>query len=253
MSVVERVLSWLSEFGMEYFGRFYGLYRATVTDNKDDRNQGRIKVKCPAVNGDVELLEWAYPVFMAAGEHGEFWPPEEGDSVLVCFDHGDPQYPSYVGGWYAKDELDEDFHVEGSGDDTKSPTVRGWKTKGGHKILLDDKDGEEQITIKWNAGSDNSTVVINKDGLNVKLSKGAGLKIEGKDANAVAVVGDGAVKAAVADHLETFWAQVKAKLDAHDAHVHPTSIGPSGPPNPPITAPSYDSKITSSKLKFPDG
>lgn len=253
MNLVSELIGWLSEFGMEYFGRFYGVYRAKVTNNRDDENQGRIKIKCPKVNGDAELLEWAYPIFRAAGTHGEFWPPEEGDTVWVCFDHGDPQYPMYLGGWYAKEELDEDFHVEGSGEGTKSPTTRGWTTKGGHKILLDDKAGDETITIRWAAGEDASTVVISRDGVEIRLSKGAGMTISGKDASATMVVGSGAVKAAIANHLETWWAQVKAKLDAHDAHVHPTALGPSGPPIPPITAPPYDARISSSKLKFPDG
>jgi len=241
------------EFGLEFFGRFYGTYRGVVVSNKDGNNQGKIQVRVPAVKGDVAIQEWAYPVFRAAGTHGEFWPPEEGDGVLVQFENGDPRFPMYVGGWYAKNELDLAFHVEGSGESASSPTVRGWTTKGGHKILMDDKSGEETFTIRWAAGSNESTVVLTSDGLEIKLGKGAGLKITGKDGNAVTTLGDGGVKAAIADHLETFWTQFKAKLDAFDAHVHPTALGPSGPPAPLIVCPPYDQAITSNKLKFPDG
>lgn len=244
----------LRTFGLEYFGRFYGIYRGVCTVNKDPDNQGRIKVKVHTVFGDREISAWAYPVFRAAGnQYGEFWPPEEQDGVLVTFEFGNPRLPMYVGGWYAKDEMPTEFQLEPEGQTVKSPTARGWITKGGHQIVLQDKQGDEKITVKWAAGQDFSTLVIDKNGIELKLSQGAGLKINGKDANAVTTLGDGAVKAAIADHLEQFYAQIKGKLDAFDAHIHPSSMGPTGAPNPMIQAPQWDSKINSSKLVFPDG
>lgn len=68
-----------------------------------------------------------------------------------------------------------------------------------------------------------------------------------------AKVGDGAVKVAIADHLETFYNALKTKLDAFDAHIHSTGMGPSGPPSPTITADAWDSSIASTKVTIPDG
>ncbi len=262
----------LLRFGLEYFGRYYGMYRGLVTSNADDENRGRIKVKVPAVFGKEELTNWALPVFRSAGnQYGEFWPPEDGDGVLVVFENGDANYPMYVGGWYANDELSSDFHIEGSGKSAKPPTRRGWITKGGHKILLEDKDGEQSVLVSWTDGTDTSSLLIDKDAtvklnvkdkhfihlkedeIEIKLSEGAALKINGKDAGATTVLGDGKVKATIADHMEALYTKLKSKFDAFDAHIHPTGMGPSGPPNPMLMAPPWDAKINSTKLVFPDG
>lgn len=96
------------------------------------------------------------------------------------------------------------------------------------------------------------TLVIKPDELLLNLSEGANLKLNGKDADATAVLGDGAVKVAIADHLQALYSSLKGKLDAFDAHVHPTGMGPSGPPNPAIAAPDWDSNINSSKMSVPD-
>lgn len=295
MDPFSKFLDNLLQFGLEYFGRFYGLYRGTVQSNKDPDNQGRIKVVVPSI-GDHEIGDWAYPVMIHGGKdpdddakkYGEFWPPEEGDGVWVAFENGDPSIPIYMGGWYAKDELYEDFQAESE----KSPTARGWRTKGGHKIVLDDKDGEQVLTVSWTNGEDesklqidsDSTVILDvkgkhilhlkEDELEIKLSEGAGVKVVGKDANAVTTLGDGKVHATIADHLETFWNnKVVPALDRWNQHVHPlpqfvaplipaspSPCLPGGPPAPPsekpvvpVTHPQYDPKITSGKLVFPDG
>ena len=51
--------------------------------------------------------------------------------------------------------------------------------------------------------------------------------------------------AAVAENLQTFYNSFKA---LYDAHVHPTGVGPSGPPAAP--APTWDNTIASTKLKL---
>lgn len=116
------------------------------------------------------------------------------------------------------------------------------------------------ITIKDTAGVINidieegkHTLIFNKGKLEIKLDSGANtILVEGKDAAAVLTLGNGAVKVAVADHLETLYTGLKGKLDASDAHVHPTGVGPSGPPNPPIVADPWDSNINSDKITLPD-
>lgn len=82
------------------------------------------------------------------------------------------------------------------------------------------------------------------------LSKGTGqtLAVQGQDANATMQVGDGAVHAAIAEHLETFYSTVQNWLATH---THSTTTGPSGPAlSPP---PEYDTSINSQHLAFPDG
>jgi hypothetical protein len=292
---VEKFLDILIQFGLEFFGKFYGFYRGVVTTNKDPDGQGRIKVIVPSI-GDHEIGDWAYPVTQYAGvdpddaskKYGSFWPPEEGDGVWVAFENGNPSIPIYLGGWYARDELPLEF----AADEDKSPTARGWRTKGGHRIVLDDKDGEQMITVEWSDGSNQSRLFIDKDSsvlldvkgkhklhlkddeLTVQLGEGAAMRVSGHDSSTLTTLGDGAVHAAIADHLESFWnSKVVPALNRWNQHVHPlpqfvaplipggpSPCLPGGPPAPPtekpvvpVNHPRYDKKITSGKLIFPDG
>lgn len=68
------------------------------------------------------------------------------------------------------------------------------------------------------------------------------------------VGGTADVSVTIAETLQSWWdTQVKPKLDAFDAHIHPTGVGPSGPPAPLIVAPAMDAGIISSKVKLKDG
>lgn len=97
---------------------------------------------------------------------------------------------------------------------------------------------------------DQHTLHVQADGaLELKLGGGASLKIEGADADAVGTLGDGSKSVAIAEALQSY-IDTSVKVE-FDAHTHPTGMGPSGPPAAPLTA--YDTAITSSKLKIPDG
>jgi hypothetical protein len=74
------------------------------------------------------------------------------------------------------------------------------------------------------------------------------LKVEGSLLTAKLTLGSGAVSAAIAEHLETLWGQLKFWLDNHK---HPTGTGPSEKPT--TTSPAWSAAIKSGKLTFPDG
>jgi len=87
----------------------------------------------------------------------------------------------------------------------------------------------------------------------------AAVDVQGGDGDATTVLGDGGVKAAIADHLETFYSGaggIQPTLETWGGptgHVRPTAWGPSGPPAPVLTMPAWAPAINSNKLKFPDG
>lgn len=91
-------------------------------------------------------------------------------------------------------------------------------------------------------------LIFNKSKLHVKVTEGETLTLEEDGVDAKIILGDGAVKVAVADHLETLYGALKTWLQAH---THSTGTGPSGVPlnNP---APDWDSDINSSQLLIPD-
>lgn len=90
----------------------------------------------------------------------------------------------------------------------------------------------------------------------LRLDAGAALEITDKDGNAVAIVGDGAIKAAREDLLNALWGQLKATFDAHTHAVATTgtAAAQTGTAAATLTpAPAWDAAIGSNKLKFPAG
>jgi len=117
-----------------------------------------------------------------------------------------------------------------------------------NRFIKIQKDGKIIINI-----DEKNTIEFKEKQIEMKLDGGAGLKITDKEGNTTTLLGNAAVKAAIADHMKTLWNQLKGKADAFDAHTHSTGMGPSGPPTPMMQCPAWDPKIESNKLKFPDG
>jgi phage protein D/phage baseplate assembly protein gpV len=122
-----------------------GVVPAIVTNNRDEQNMGRVKVKFPWLDTSLES-DWARVAAVGAGNSmGLWWLPEVNDEVLVAFEHGDFNHPYVVGSlWNGKDAPPE----------TTTNTVKGGKvqtrmlrTRAGHTIRLSDDDGEQVIEI----------------------------------------------------------------------------------------------------------
>lgn len=122
--------------------RFYGKYRGVVTDNKDDKDLGRIKAQVPSVMGETEV-GWALPVFPFIGDgHGFFMLPEVGSMVWIEFEAGNPDFPIWSGGFLTENQSKpEDGDV----------SVRVIVSKNSHKVVLDDKD--DRIVVEHSGGA----------------------------------------------------------------------------------------------------
>lgn len=80
--------------------KYYGKYRGTVTNNIDPLQIGRIQVIVPDVAGLIPS-SWATPCLPLAGINtGMFAVPPIGAGVWVEFEHGDADYPIWVGGYW---------------------------------------------------------------------------------------------------------------------------------------------------------
>lgn len=80
--------------------KFHGKYRGMVLNNIDPMQMGRIQVMVPDVS-NVMLSSWAMPCLPVAGiQTGMFALPLIGSGVWVEFEHGDPDYPVWVGGFW---------------------------------------------------------------------------------------------------------------------------------------------------------
>jgi uncharacterized protein involved in type VI secretion and phage assembly len=75
----------------------YGKFRATVIDNIDPMQMGRLMVQVPDVS-NVLPSTWAMPCVPFAGVvSGMYAVPAIGSGVWVEFEQGDPDFPVWVG------------------------------------------------------------------------------------------------------------------------------------------------------------
>jgi hypothetical protein len=120
----------LEDLADRVMSRFYGKYRGEVTGVEDPMNQGRLRVRCPAVTGTLESM--AMPCVPYAGDAVGFYSlPPVGAGVWIEFEGGDPTYPIWTGCYWRENELPS----EASG-----PNIRVWRTGKATVVLDDDAD-----------------------------------------------------------------------------------------------------------------
>lgn len=88
--------------------KYYGKYRATVFNNTDPEQRGRLQAIVPDVLGQVPS-SWAMPCLPVAGKgSGSYLLPEVGAGIWIEFEQGDSNYPIWAGCfWGAFAELPE--------------------------------------------------------------------------------------------------------------------------------------------------
>ncbi|MCC5637949.1 VgrG-related protein [Nostoc sp. CHAB 5844] len=109
-----------------------------VSNNKDPKGWGRVRVKFPTLTEEHES-NWARVVSVGAGSGRGFdCLPEVNDEVLVAFEHGDIHRPYVIGGvWNGTDappEKVDDTIVGGK------VRLRTFKTRVGHKLQFVEED-----------------------------------------------------------------------------------------------------------------
>lgn len=239
-------------------------YPAVVTFNEDPEQRGRIRVSCAALLGDEEseVPQDVEPVH----DWGWFVVPDIGEIVEIEVVEGSSEDEQK--GQMSIDNLDikwraARFYGNEEGDTptpinpaflTNYPKRRGFATPAGHVVMFDDTKGSEEILLSWKDGTssmqidkdgqvtiknkDGATIVMNTDG-SIVLSNAAGASINMDAANdkitatATLLELNGASEAAVlGDAFKAYF----------DTHVHPTGVGPSGPPSVPMPASTLSTK-----------
>jgi len=80
--------------------KYYGLYRATVVNNIDPMQKGRIQVIVLDAGGFTPS-SWANPCVPFTGKQaGVYCVPQIGSGVWIQFENGDPDQPVWMGGWF---------------------------------------------------------------------------------------------------------------------------------------------------------
>ena len=116
--------------------RWPGVVAAVV--HEVDPRQGRVRVKYPAIETDLEST-WA-PVAapLSGSKRGQLFMPEVGDECLVAFESGDFDHPFVVGFlWNGQDVSSE-----------TEATNRVIVTPGGHQLRFEDKKDDTRIIVR---------------------------------------------------------------------------------------------------------
>jgi uncharacterized protein involved in type VI secretion and phage assembly len=114
-------------------------------------------VKYPWLGDNIESDWMRIATPMAGADRGFMYLPEVNDEVLIACEHGDVHRPHIVGAlWNGKDKPPKP-NSDAVGSDGKV-NQRIIKTRAGHIVLLDDKQGEEQVSITSKSGH---TVILN--------------------------------------------------------------------------------------------
>ncbi len=134
--------------------RYYGVYEALVTNVNDPEDEGRVKVKMPWFDQQMET-EWCrVRQFYAGNGYGAYFVPEIGSEVLIAFIQGDMRQPIVLGALY--NGMDKP--------PSQDPRERMICSRNGHKIRFLDSTP--------NGGDQGALVIEDAHGNCIILSNG---------------------------------------------------------------------------------
>jgi uncharacterized protein involved in type VI secretion and phage assembly len=211
--------------------RHYGKYRGTVTDNRDPRNQGRIKAKIPEILADVES-GWALPCTPYAGSKtGLHAVPPLGAGVWLEFEAGDVSRPIWVGCWWGSDTLPTDESGTGA-----TPDMKILRSEQG--LLLALHDDSQTIAISDSSGANILKIEVRQGQITLQ----AATKVV-VDAPQIELVAGASHPGVFGDSLISYLNQL---VTTFNMHVHP-GISPT-PPVAPLIPPTPD--LVSQKVRL---
>ncbi len=263
----------LLQLANRYKNRYYGKYNGFVTDNDDPEQLGRLRLRVPSVLAEAET-GWALPCLPFGGlaDQGLFLVPEVGAQVWVEFEAGNLNHPIWTGTFWQQ-------RGDPPAEAAKSPpTTRLLKTPSGHILQFDDESGSEQFRLCHPAGTEmtidaNGTVKVDAKGNVLTLDAQNGkVEVEDQNGNTVTMSASGiTVEDANGNQVEMAAAGVTVKgtrvvvegqqvmlagqggepvikgqsfLTLFATHVHPSSMGPTGPPVPQGEMSTLSMKVT---------
>ncbi len=153
--------------------KFYGKYRATVLNNLDPQNQGRIMVQLGDIYGAFPS-SWAQPSFpfAAKGTAGVVALPQIGSAVWVEFEAGDPDYPIWSGAFYPDPAGFPPLALAGATPAT--PNIH-LQTTTGTSVTLSDNPAQ-QVLVRT---ATNAMISIGAAGVLITNGQGASIQLAG--------------------------------------------------------------------------
>lgn len=153
--------------------KYYGKFRATVLNNVDPMQIGRIQVVVPDVS-NLFPSTWAMPCFPIAGKQmGAYLVPQVGSGVWVEFEQGDSDYPIYTGAYYGSVAEVPALALAGV---PASPNIVV-QSGAQNAIVVSDLPGPTGgIMLKSTTGA---SIIVNDTGIYIQNGKGASIVLTG--------------------------------------------------------------------------
>lgn len=256
--------------------KYHGKYRGYVVDNADPEKRARLRLRVPSVLADT-TTGWALPCLPYGGmaDQGTFLVPDVDSQVWVEFEQGELDSPIWVGTfWQKSGDPPEEAALD-------EPTTRVIKTASGNRLQFDDADGEErvliyhpteaQIEIDPNGtitliDAKGSTLTLDADGTKATLEDAngnslvmasSGVTVEDASGNKIEMAASGITVKGQQIVLDGTMVSLggsggepiikgQSFVTMYMTHVHPTAMGPSGPPIPQGELSALSMKVTTS-------
>ena len=158
--------------------RFVGKYRATVVQNVDPEQRGRLQLMIPDVFGPIPST-WAEPCVPLAGPTGPpmgvFMVPPIGAGVWAEFERGDPNYPLWVGCRWGSQA---DIPLMARAGLPTSPNIV-MQTLQQHCLVLSDSPPSPATGGIMLQSSTKAMIVVNDSGIYINNGKGASIQLVG--------------------------------------------------------------------------
>ncbi len=157
---------------------YYGKYRATVNNNVDPDQRGRLMLSIPDVLGDIPS-SWAEPCVPLAGPTGMamgvYLVPAIGAAVWAEFEHGDPDLPIWSGCRWGSES---DVPTAASEGNPADPNLV-FQSLLQHSIVISDlppSPATGGIILQSTTGA---MIVVNDSGIYINNGKGATVELIG--------------------------------------------------------------------------
>jgi hypothetical protein len=189
-----------------------------VQSNEDPAKAGRIKCAIASVDGQI-YPEWIEPIFAP----GWFTPPEPGDEVELVMPEGE-DLAEFAHEIKYRGQVFSEAHPppEEFKQQQKKVHLRGYFTAAGHRLIFDDRN---RVISLYTPAKMQLLLDEKQDKVSLRYKDTDVITI---NASGIFFGTEGATEPMVLGNL---WkAMMDTVLAAIAAHIHPTGVGPSGPP-----------------------
>lgn len=214
-----------------------------VVENEDPLLQGRCRVKVFGKFDKLptEAIPWATPQNRELpGTHAV---PRIGDIVAVRFDNGNIYHPEY---WFQVDQNDDlKTDILEKSDAPQDVISLVYDAERNVRIYHSPEDG--LVITRGTGAKERPMLQIDEEGF-IKISTDAKMFLDSGDIFVSNTGEPGADETEPAVRGQSLQDWLQTLLDDYASHIHPTGVGPSGPPMPPT--PTTIARLSSTHINY---